>query len=76
MDNLRPMDKLAFPSQTITGAYTLGMTLREWYAGLAMQGLLANPNLGYEPGESKVVGRVSRMMADDLIAELAKEEKP
>jgi len=27
-------------------SYQTGMDLRDWFAGLAMQGMLANPNFG------------------------------
>ncbi len=36
-------DKPAFPTQHVaTGSTIPGMTLRDWFAGLAMQGIFAN----------------------------------
>jgi hypothetical protein len=52
-----------------------GMTLREHYAGLAMQGIIAGPAtdpLTIGDRESSVV-EVAVAVADALLAELAKE---
>ncbi len=35
----------AFPIPETFGESKPGMSLRQWYAGLAMQAMLANPNL-------------------------------
>ena len=36
----------AFPAQALGGlGYTTGMTLRDYFAGKALQGLLSNPKL-------------------------------
>lgn len=52
-----------------------GMSLREWYAGLAMQGVLAaccaDPRATPSEGELSDVARGSVKMADALIAALA-----
>ena len=32
--------------QPINGFFNPGMTLRDWFAGMALAGLLANPSLG------------------------------
>lgn len=45
-----------------------GLTKREWFAGMAMQGLLANPNNEADPFSS------AREAADRMLAELAKPE--
>lgn len=75
-------DKPAFQTfQMHNGVFTIsgGMTLREYYAGLAMQGLLAN---GESPGYAGLAQRegfhestaiIAVRMADALIAKL--EEK-
>ena len=61
-----------------TGALTYhpgsqGMSLRQYYAGLAMEGLLANgASMEFTAGE--IAGN-SREYADELIAEL-EEERP
>jgi hypothetical protein len=43
-----------------------GMTLREWYAGLAMQGYIVH----YGVDEVRDLVNLSAMMADDLIERL------
>lgn len=48
-----------------------GLTKREHFAGLAMQGLLSGPDMNVEP---QIVAKVSVRFADALIAELAKTE--
>jgi hypothetical protein len=41
------------------------MTLREWYAGLAMQGLIANQILGTNDAES--IAHMAFDQADEMI---------
>jgi hypothetical protein len=36
----------AFPNNDAHGCAYAGMTLRDWFAGQALAGLLANPNYG------------------------------
>lgn len=68
-------DKPAFPrsSQGPSGDYdgAEGMTLRQWYAGLAMQGLCSNVR-----GGEDVVDHAARAVrqADALIAALNETE--
>lgn len=50
-------------------AYTNGLTKREYFAGLAMSGLLANPN----PGSIETNAKLAIMSADALITELNKQ---
>ena len=50
-----------------------GMTLREHYAGLAMQGILACPGITSMPGASSLA-QAAVNNADRLIEELAKEK--
>jgi hypothetical protein len=61
----------AIPSPTMSGQH--GLTKREWFAGLAMQGLLA---ADYDDSmvTAKGVVSVSVAIADKLIAELNKEK--
>lgn len=47
----------------------IGMTLREWYAGLAMQGLCADPKCDLSASE---VASCAVVMADALLAVLEK----
>jgi hypothetical protein len=64
-------DKPAFPvPYDHTGLTAVGgMTLREYYAGLAMQGFMANANALYEPDGA---ARDAVQYADALITELEK----
>jgi len=61
-DSLRErMDTLTTPEE--------GMTLREWYAGLAMEGLLAGRPAGFQGTPSSVAGEAVRC-ADELLRAL------
>ena len=51
---------------------TFGLTIREHFAGLAMQGLLSDPNRN---GTNAQFAYSAVKMADALISELAKEGK-
>lgn len=51
-----------------------GLTLREYYAGLAMQGLLMNPRFLFECAD--MVEQIAVIKADALIAELEKNNEP
>lgn len=57
---------------------TTGLTKREYFAAMAMQGMLSNGDT-YSPinGElyEQAVARVARTYADALLAELAKEQE-
>lgn len=59
-----------------SGFYRLGLTKREYLAGLAMQGLLTrsngNPQLGIIEGER--IAEESVLMADALLIELRKNK--
>lgn len=65
----KPLDSWGDPNQ--------GMSLREWYAGLAMQGILANPNFlkGVEEfmtcSDDILFGieRMSKLVADKMVEE-------
>lgn len=67
-----PATKLAFPLQSDghTHGSEPGMTLREWYAGLAMQGILACDRHKME--HAGIAAEDAAAAADALIAELAK----
>ena len=61
----------AFPQVIPTvGNNTIGMTIRQWYAGMAMAALLPNEENSYE---SAAIGAV--VAADALIAELEKPKR-
>jgi hypothetical protein len=63
--------------QDLTVQEQRGMTLRDWFAGMAMQGFCSNPNAGRNPIESanwlRESGAVSAyQMADAMIQERSK----
>lgn len=49
-----------------------GLSIRDWFAGMAMQGLLANPNRCGDPMTHYV--QAAYRLADLLLAERAKKE--
>jgi len=61
-------DVAAFPRNNEDG--NVGLTKREWFAGKALQGLLASPFCDSSDASALAVGACQ--MADRLIAELAK----
>lgn len=61
-------NKAAFPHNWATG-----LTKRELFAAMAMQGLLSNGSLVNHPDEQYIIGSVKA--ADALLAELAKPTK-
>jgi hypothetical protein len=70
----------AFPCVSITDRESLyqgGMTMREYFAGLAMQGILANEKAytvlsGIPMPNENLVARFSVQYADALLTELSK----
>jgi hypothetical protein len=60
-------DQAAFPmvENKDTVSYCKGLTKREYFAAMAMQGLLSNPNTSFETRDAVII-------ADALIAELNK----
>lgn len=57
-----------------------GMTLRDWFAGMAMQGLLGGPTQWPEPQEAhniaKIAAKVSYLVADEMLKGLETIESP
>ena len=72
-------EKQVYPLQNQNGTILqLGLTKREYFAGLAMQGLLANPNTGkVVDGQRCIdlisVSRSSIFIADELLKQLENE---
>ena len=65
----RPDGGPAFP---VPGTnYHVGMSVRTWLVGIAMQGMLANPILGKEDAEI-----IARWACEHATAVLAELEKP
>jgi hypothetical protein len=66
--------------EVVSEEESMGLTKREWFAGLAMQGMLASCPEGvrFNPKERPLPleawAQYSVKMADALIAELAKEK--
>ena len=54
-----------------------GMTLRDWFAGMALQGFCANPNIITESGAFKYANFATLYeFADAMIEERQRREKP
>ena len=70
-----------YPCQELDGqgnpreAMSYGLTKREYFAAMSMQGMLANPDLATETFKEKLIAAWSVDCADALIAELNKELK-
>lgn len=65
-------DKFAFPFQFGMG-HAEGMTLREWYAGIAAAGNLAAMNPGtIDDAMAKVIAEEAVKVADALLAAMPK----
>ena len=60
----------AFPVAACNG-HTPGMTMREWYAGMALSGLCANPKLCTMTKE--IMSERALVCADAMIAMFEKE---
>lgn len=84
MSETKPNDRIdAVPlnvERDLTKAFTKGLTKREHFAALALQGVMSNPNdIPHKtPTEDTytAIARVSVGLADALIAELNKKETP
>ena len=69
---MKNSEESAFPFVDETGkaqSIAAGLTKREYFAAMAMQGVLANPNYN---GDYKHLSVVSVKVADALLAELEK----
>jgi hypothetical protein len=66
-------DEKAFPTGTGVTPYNPGMTLRDYFAAKALQGMFANPNDGHENYDLsyedyvKEIARCSYKMADAMM---------
>ena len=67
----------AFPcieEDTSGGIYETGMSLRDWFAGQALAGLLSNPSIAWK---ATVYAEEARLIADAMIASRNQQpEKP
>ncbi len=73
-------NEYAFPKPTPDGdAPQRGMTKREYFAGLAMKGLLANPEWMKEHNDVKflmqsdIIAEIAIKTADELLKQLAQK---
>lgn len=71
------MSEPAFPATDCWGAPTAGLTKREWFAGMAMLGILSDPVRAkrMEITDSREVARHAFSFADAMEA-ASKEPKP
>ena len=67
MDDGGPAFPFTFPRE---GDYIRDMSLRDWFAGEAMQGLLANPHRDYDP---KDLAELAYSQAGEMLAARKKE---
>lgn len=72
---MRKGDKLAFPAPVeragtspIIDAGARGMTLREWYAGMALIGVIQEDKTAWANGDAKTIAEVSFRIADAMLA--------
>ena len=64
-------DEPAFPVADGAAVYATGLTKREYFAGLAMQGYCANPEMRHTSIEA--IGKYSVQQADALLSALNKD---
>lgn len=73
-----PGHEPAFPGHENSG-YS-GMTMREWFAGVALQGMLASPNRklknGDTPSDVAGIAETAFILADAMLAESKKDKVP
>lgn len=69
---IRDQNPKAFPLYCGPGdtANTGGMDLRDWFAGMALQGIVANPEAN---GSIEEIAHYSYRYSDAMLAERAKE---
>lgn len=67
----KPDGGYAFPHSYANGEYTTdgGMTLRQWYAGLAMQGLMDAVKPSFVFTGDTTLARICFSISDAMIAE-------
>lgn len=67
--------KPAFPAvEGSTAFYEPGLSKREWLAGMALQGILSNPQLDIATTKMEIIARDAGALADTLLLELSKPQ--
>ena len=71
----KPINPVLTQSPSLQNDTSLGLTKREYFAGLAMQGLLANCNGGMTSGGSRTfspneISKLAVLHADELLKQL------
>ena len=71
----KPINPVLTQSPSLQNETSLGLTKREYFAGLAMQGLLANCNGGMTSGGNHVfspngISELAVLHADELLKQL------
>lgn len=74
-DPISPIPAQFFPDGLLSVDGSPGLSKREWFAGLAMQGLMACPEGGNDLKESEIA-EASVIVADALIAALNSKANP
>jgi hypothetical protein len=69
----QPENPPAFPVTVHHEVHATGMLLRDWFAGMALQGMLANPHRQILSGRAAAMD--AYLSADAMLAERAKESK-
>ena len=64
-------NKAVYPVRGGAAVVNVGLNLREYYAGLAMQGMLADPSIDMGSGE---LAEVAVLFADALVRALEERE--
>lgn len=75
----KPINPVLTQSPSLQNDTSLGLTKREYFAGLAMQGLLANCNGGMTSGGSRTfspneISKLAVIHAEELLKQLENEQ--
>jgi len=75
---MKKLEKPAFPidSEAYGDSDLSGMSLRDWFAGLAMQGLIAQSNCTAIGSEGPIGAKFAYDMADAMMREREKLDTP
>ena len=74
MNTRQPSHSHRAPPSPTTDATRGGMTLRDWFAGQALAGILSNPDLYYTDEEAESLAVRTYAIADTMLKE--RDKKP